>query len=64
MSEPKADREIVASRVIEGPRRLVFEAYTDVRHLSRWWGPDGFTTTTHAFEFPGGVWPRRSSARP
>jgi Activator of Hsp90 ATPase homolog 1-like protein len=57
MSEPIVDREIVVSRVIQGPRRLVFEAYTDVRHLSRWWGPDGFTTTTHAFEFrPGGVW--------
>ena len=52
-----SDREIVVSRIIEGPRRLVFEAFTDVRHLSRWWGPNGFTTTTRAFEFrPGGVW--------
>lgn len=52
-----SDREIVVFRIIEGPRRLVFEAYTDVRHLAHWWGPNGFTTTTHAFEFrPGGVW--------
>ncbi|HEV8637780.1 MAG TPA: SRPBCC family protein [Chloroflexota bacterium] len=52
-----SDREIVISRTIEGPRRLVFEAYTDVRHLARWWGPNGFTTTTRSFEFrPGGVW--------
>jgi uncharacterized protein YndB with AHSA1/START domain len=52
-----SDREIVISRVIEGPRRLVFEAYTDVKHLALWWGPNGFTTTTHRFEFrPGGVW--------
>jgi uncharacterized protein YndB with AHSA1/START domain len=52
-----SEREIVVSRTIEGPRRLVFEAYTEVRHLARWWGPEGFTTTTHAFEFrPGGVW--------
>jgi uncharacterized protein YndB with AHSA1/START domain len=52
-----SDREIVISRTIEGPRRLVFEAYTDVRHLARWWGPRGFTTTTRAFAFrPGGVW--------
>jgi uncharacterized protein YndB with AHSA1/START domain len=50
-------REIVVSRTIAGPRRLVFEAYTDVKHLAHWWGPDGFTTTTRAFEFrPGGVW--------
>ena len=52
-----ADREIVISRVISAPRELVFEAFTEVRHLSRWWGPDGFTTTTRAFEFRvGGVW--------
>ena len=56
-TEPTADREIVVSRTIEGPRQLVFQMYTEVRHLSRWWGPDGFTTTTHAFEFRvGGVW--------
>ena len=43
-----ADREIVISRVIDGPRELVFEAFTEVRHLSRWWGPEGFTTTTRS----------------
>jgi uncharacterized protein YndB with AHSA1/START domain len=52
-----ADREIVISRVIKAPRELVFEAFTEVRHLSRWWGPEGFTTTTRAFEFRvGGDW--------
>src|SRR5947209_7048873 len=52
-----ADREIVVSRVIDAPRELVFEAFTEVRHLSRWWGPDGFSTTTRAFEFrAGGAW--------
>ena len=52
-----ADREIVISRVIDAPRELVFEAFTEVRHLSRWWGPDGFTTTTRAFDFHvGGEW--------
>ena len=52
-----ADREIVVSRVIDAPRELVFEAFTEVRHLSRWWGPEGFTTTTRAFEFrAGGEW--------
>ena len=52
-----ADREIVITRVISAPRELVFEAFTEVRHLSRWWGPEGFTTTTRAFEFRvGGEW--------
>src|SRR3954447_15440687 len=52
-----ADREIVISRVIDAPRELVFEAFTEVRHLSRWWGPEGFRTTTRSFEFRvGGEW--------
>src|SRR4249919_39102 len=51
------DREIVISRVISARRELVFEAFTEVRHLSRWWGPEGFTTTTRSFEFRvGGAW--------
>src|SRR5262245_34798836 len=52
-----ADREIVVSRVIEAPRELGFAAFTEVRHLAQWWGPDGFTTTTRSFDFrEGGVW--------
>jgi uncharacterized protein YndB with AHSA1/START domain len=52
-----AEREIVISRVISAPRALVFEAFTQVRHLSRWWGPEGFSTTTRSFEFRvGAVW--------
>src|SRR5262245_16604979 len=52
-----ADREIVISRVIGAPRELVFEAFPRVKHLSRWWGPEGFTTTTRSFEFRvGGEW--------
>ena len=51
MAATTADREIVISRIIGAPRALVFEAFTEVRHLSRWWGPEGFTTTTRAFEF-------------
>jgi uncharacterized protein YndB with AHSA1/START domain len=51
------DREIVITRVIDAPRELVFEAFTEVRHLSKWWGPKGFTTTTKSFEFRvGGEW--------
>src|SRR3954454_22781987 len=52
-----AGREIVIFRLIDAPRELVFEAFTDVRHLSRWWGPEGFTTTTRTFDFRvGGEW--------
>lgn len=51
------DREIVVSRLIDARPELVFAAFTEVTHLSRWWGPEGFTTTTHSFEFrERGVW--------
>ena len=33
--------EMVISRVVGAPRELVFEAFTEVRHLSQWWGPEG-----------------------
>jgi len=50
-------RSIIATRVFDAPRDLVFEAFTDPKHLSRWWGPIGFSTTTHAIAVrPGGVW--------
>jgi uncharacterized protein YndB with AHSA1/START domain len=55
--EATADREVVISRIVDAPRELVFEVFTEVRHLSRWWGPEGFTTTTRSFEFRvGGQW--------
>ncbi|MCO8275948.1 SRPBCC family protein [Actinoplanes sp. TRM 88003] len=50
-----SEREIVIDRRIDAPRELVFEAFTEVRHLSQWWGPEGFSTTTRAFEFRVGA---------
>jgi uncharacterized protein YndB with AHSA1/START domain len=55
--EKASDREIVISRVFDAPRDLVFQAWTDPRHVGSWWGPTGFTTTTHEIDVrPGGVW--------
>jgi uncharacterized protein YndB with AHSA1/START domain len=52
--EPKV---ISGSRVFDAPRSLVFEAWTDPKHLANWWGPNGFSLTTHTFDFrAGGVW--------
>lgn len=50
-------RGLVASRVLDAPRDLVFEALTRPEHLARWWGPKGFTNTFHEFDpRPGGCW--------
>jgi uncharacterized protein YndB with AHSA1/START domain len=52
-----ADRELVATRVFDAPRGLVFKAWTDPAQIGQWWGPRGFTTSTYAMDVsPGGVW--------
>jgi uncharacterized protein YndB with AHSA1/START domain len=52
-----ADRSIVTTRVLDAPRELVFAAWTDPAHIGEWWGPDGFTTTTHEMDVrAGGAW--------
>jgi len=51
------DREIVLSRVFDAPRELVFEAWTKEEHLSKWFGPRGFSTKTHECDVRvGGRW--------
>jgi len=55
--EATPDREIVMTRVFEASREPVWKAWTDPKHIIEWWGPNGFTTTTHEMEVrPGGVW--------
>ncbi len=52
-----ADREIILSRVFDAPRELIWEVWTDPKHVVHWWGPNGFTTTIHEMDVrPGGVW--------
>ena len=52
-----ADRELIITRLLNAPRELVFAAWTDPKHLAEWWGPKGFTNTTHEINVrPGGLW--------
>lgn len=52
-----SDREVVISRIFDAPCELVFDAFSDAKHASAWYGPDGFTTTTERQELrPGGEW--------
>lgn len=51
------DREIVITRTVKAPRRLVWKACTEPAHIDRWWGPNGFTNHTLAHELRvGGHW--------
>ncbi|HEX4000473.1 MAG TPA: SRPBCC domain-containing protein [Pirellulales bacterium] len=52
-----ADREIVAVRIFNAPRELVFQLWTDPVHLGKWYGPNGFTITMQVMDVrPGGEW--------
>jgi uncharacterized protein YndB with AHSA1/START domain len=37
--ERKSERELVVTRTINGPARIVFEAFTTPQLLKRWWAP-------------------------
>lgn len=37
------ERTLVLTRTLNAPIELVFEAWTDPKHLVRWWGPMDFT---------------------
>ena len=36
-------REITLTRLVDAPREIVFQAWTDPAHLARWFAPEGFT---------------------
>lgn len=56
-SENLTDREVVVSRVLNAPRELVWEAWTDPQHIVNWWGPNDFITTVEQMDFRvGGIW--------
>lgn len=43
--ERTSDRELVTRRTINGPARLVFEAWTKPELMMRWWTPKSFGIT-------------------
>ena len=40
--ERKSERELVVTRTVNGPARIVFEAWTKPELLERWWAPKSF----------------------
>jgi uncharacterized protein YndB with AHSA1/START domain len=50
-------KDLVFKRTLKAPRGLVFEAFTQSRHLVRWWAPKPFTTSRCEVDLkPGGYW--------
>ncbi len=51
----EATAELVITRVLDAPRALVYQAWTEAEHLARWWGPRGIGLTVIRLDFrPGG----------
>ena len=52
--ERKSDRELVVTRIINGPARIVFDAWTKPELLKQWWIDDAGQVTTVTFEEKAG----------
>lgn len=49
--------EIRIIRLYDAPLQAVWDAWTDLEQVVQWWGPRGFTLTTHSKDLrPGGIW--------
>lgn len=53
-----SDREILVARIVDAPRRIVFDAWTNPKHVPKWLlGPDGWTMPVCEIDLrPGGAW--------
>ena len=53
-----SDREVVATRVFDAPRSLVWDCWTKPEHVKNWMlGPDGWTMPVCEIDLrPGGRW--------
>jgi uncharacterized protein YndB with AHSA1/START domain len=48
--ERKSERELVVTRIVNGPARLVFEAWTKPELFQQWWVPKSMRISLRSFE--------------
>lgn len=49
--------DIAITRIYDAPVALVWDAWTDPAQVAQWWGPRGFSITTHSKDLrEGGSW--------
>jgi uncharacterized protein YndB with AHSA1/START domain len=57
MATKNKANEITLIRTYDAPVKTVWEAWTDPAQVAQWWGPRGFTLTTHSKDLKvGGHW--------
>ncbi len=57
MAQKNKSNEIRITRTYDAPVKAVWDAWTDPKQVAQWWGPRGFTLTTHSKDLrAGGHW--------
>jgi uncharacterized protein YndB with AHSA1/START domain len=57
MAAENNSNELHLTRVYDAPARVVWDAWTVPEQVAKWWGPRGFTLTTHSKDLrAGGSW--------
>lgn len=57
MAAGSNSNEIRITRVYDAPVSVVWDAWTVIEQVEKWWGPRGFTLTTHSKDLRvGGTW--------
>jgi uncharacterized protein YndB with AHSA1/START domain len=52
-----AERQLSFSRLLDAPIELVWDVWTNPKHIQQWWGPDGYHSMVTKMEArPGGEW--------
>lgn len=56
-SRVENEKELVLEKIFNAPRELVFEMFTDTKHLENFWGPYEWELTHSSMDFrPEGEW--------
>lgn len=51
------DRELIITREFDAPPELMFDVWSDCKHLKHWWGPSSWPMHECTLDFrEGGVW--------
>jgi uncharacterized protein YndB with AHSA1/START domain len=57
MTPRERPEDIRLTRIYDATVAQVWDAWTDLAQVAQWWGPRGFTITTHSKDLrPGGSW--------
>jgi uncharacterized protein YndB with AHSA1/START domain len=57
MARPSNPNEIYLERIYDASVQAVWDAWCEPDQVAQWWGPRGFTITTHSKDLrPGGIW--------